>query len=59
MLAMMRIWLTDRPLFHALQALARAAGGMPRSHSGRVSPVDRQRLNVMFWIEYDEAGGWR
>jgi hypothetical protein len=59
MLAMMRLWLTDRPLFQALHTLARAAGAMPRSHSGRVSPVDRQKLNVMFWTRYDDAGGWR
>ena len=52
MLVMMRIWFTNRALFRALSVLARAVDDIP----GRVSPVDRQWLNVMFWSKYDS--GW-
>ena len=52
---MMRIWLTNKPLFWALSTLARAVCGV----SGRVPPEERQRINVMFWSIYDRAGRWQ
>jgi hypothetical protein len=55
MLAMMRIWLTNKAVFHALRALARSLEGVP----GRVPVEERQRFNMIFWYNYDKSGGWR
>ena len=55
MFAMMRIWLTNRPLFRALCALAQATEAIP----GRVPAVDRQKINHIYWAKYDSEGAWQ